>query len=129
MSDENLVDKYGTVAAQGTLASFTKTEQAAAAGMHFFDVSPQNYAMARFTIARCNDFALSSGLPQIDEYLCIVDLFASHGNEWPIDFKAMFESSDIGSVMQFISGVGLRIDRSTGKFSDGWRGKFHLRIA
>lgn len=130
MPEKNLLDSHGVIVAQGPLSAFTKTpvKNAIDCGMNF-EISPQNRAMVHFTIARCNDFARSRALPVIDEYLATVDLFAAHSNECPINFRGMFECPDIGEVMQFIAQVGMRVNRATGKFSDGWRGKFHLHVA
>lgn len=120
------IESHGTIVAQGPLSSFTP---AAGKGTLKFDISPQNKALAHFCIKRCNDFARARGLPMIDEYLATVDLFAAHSNDHPIDFQAMFACPDVGDVMQFISGVGLRVSRSTGLLAGGWRGKFHVRTS
>lgn len=119
------LESEGTIKIQGALSSFMKTPESC--GLKF-DISPQNRAYAHFVIKRCNDFALSRGLPTCDEYLTTIDLFAAHSNDCPISFRAMFECPDVGEVLQFISGVGLRVSRATGLIAGGWRGKFHMHL-
>lgn len=118
------LDKAGLIVAQGPLASFASRQGHVELR---FDVTPQNKAYVHFVIQRCNDFAKRRGLPTCDEYLTTIDLFAAHSNDHPIDFRAMFDCPDVGEVMQFISGVGLRVSRSTGLLVGGWRGKFHVK--
>lgn len=121
---QKALDAQGTVAAQGSLSSFMKTPPASGA-MRFL-ISPASKYYVHEIIARCNDFAMMRNLPSVDEFLASLDLFAAHSNDCPIDFEAMHACPDIGEVMQFIADIGLRIDRTTGRLSGGWRGKFHV---
>ncbi len=123
---QTALDQMGTVVAQGPVTSFMRTAEP---GDVRFAFAPIEKLYAETSIGKCNEFAKMRGLPEVDHFSTLVDLMAAHTNDHPIDFKRMYESANVDAVMQFIAGVGLRINRKTGRLADAWRGEFHVRTS
>lgn len=126
---QQALDKHGEIVMQGPLSAFTTEAPPEKKQVIGFAFTPNDYGRVSEIIDRCNRFAIEHKLPEVDKFLASVDLFASHTNDWPIDFQAMCDAPFMGDVMQFIAGVGLRIDRSTGRLAGNWRGQFHIKVS
>lgn len=90
--------------------------------------TPQEMHWAQEIALRVNRFAASEGLPPADPIILCMDLLALHSNDAPLDLRGMHETPDVGEVLLFIGRAMRTIDRASGRLTDGWRGKFHLKL-
>lgn len=127
-SELELLESDGVVALQGPVSAFVREAPPENRRDVRFSITPADYARVSDIIDRCNRFALARGLPVIDKFLATLDLFAAHSNDWPIDFQAMCDCAFTYDVIEFVGGIGVRLDRTTGKLPGSWRGKFHVKV-
>ena len=126
---QQALDKHGEIAMQGPLSAFAVEAPSEKKQVVGFTFTPNDYARVGEILDRCNSYALLLNMPAVDKFLATLDLLAAHSNDWPIDFADMYKTTFTGDLLEFVGGVGMRIDRSTGRLAGNWRGKFHVKVS
>lgn len=84
-----------------------------------YEASPEDWAISRLIMDRIMEIALANGFDEINRQALHQDLMTAHCNATPLNlFQLLISSND--DFTHDILGIGLHIDRSNGKFFNGF---------
>ena len=93
-----------------------------------YAASPEDWAMSRLIMDRIMEIALANGFDEINRQALHQDLMTAHCNATPLHLFGLLISSN-DAFTHDVLGIGLHIDRSNGKFFNGFHPRFAINSA